>query len=101
MVLLYSNKTKDDILLKDELERFAKMNANFKLVHTLTRHSDEKNGPWEGKKGRITEELIRHAGFPEPSEDTIIGYCGPDAFNKTVVDLLTKMGYSKDMMYKF
>ena len=48
MTLLYTNKTKDDILLHRELESFGKENANFKLVHTLTRHSPEKHGEWNG-----------------------------------------------------
>ena len=100
MTLVYTNKTKKDILLERELETFAKENANFKLVHTLTRHS-EKDGEWTGLKGRITEEMLKQAGFPGPSEETLICYCGPAGFNKTVEELLAKMGYSKDMMHKF
>lgn len=101
MTLLYTNKTKDDILLHRELETFGKENANFKLVLTLTRHSPAKHGEWNGLQGRITEEMLKQAGLPAPSEETLICYCGPAAFNKTVEELLTKMGYTKDMMHKF
>jgi ferredoxin-NADP reductase len=39
--------------------------------------------------------------FLSPLVETLIGYCGPAGFNKTVEELLTKLGYSKDMIYKF
>jgi NAD(P)H-flavin reductase len=91
MVLLYSNKTKSDILLKDELDHFAQNNAEkIKIFHTLTRHSDDKDGEWGGLKGRLTVDMIKSCGFPEPSEETLIGFCGPAAFNKSVEDILLK-----------
>lgn len=69
--------------------------------HTLTRHVDT-DGDWQGVKGRITKELLAACKFPEPSEDTLIVYCGPPAFNKTIEEiLLNSMGYSKDMLHKF
>lgn len=38
IVMLYSNKTESDILLKEELEFYSKINAeHFKIFHTLTR----------------------------------------------------------------
>lgn len=102
MVLLYSNKTIDDILCKDDLEKFAKMNPeHFKLYHTLTRHDDTKHGVWTELKGRICEEILQKCNFPEPSPETLIVYCGPAGFNKTVEETLAKMGYTKDMMHKF
>lgn len=58
IVLLYSNKTKNDILVQTELEGFAKSNSNFKVVHTLTRHADSE-GVWTGLKGRISEDLVK------------------------------------------
>lgn len=61
MVLIYSNKTKDDILLKDELDELARTNPDhFKLFHTLTRHVDETQGEWIGLRGRVFAEMIAH-----------------------------------------
>ena len=45
--------------------------------------------------------MLKESNIPEPSEETLIGYCGPAGFNKTVEEMLTKMGYTKDMIYKF
>jgi NAD(P)H-flavin reductase len=96
--MIYSNKTKDDILIKDELERFSGSNLNFKLYHTLTRHDDAKYGAWLGLRGRISEEMLKNCNFPEPSEETLICFCGPREFNKTCEQILTKLGYTNDMI---
>ncbi len=45
--------------------------------------------------------MLISCGFPEPSAETLIAYCGPPGMNKTVEDILTKMGYTRDMMHKF
>jgi NAD(P)H-flavin reductase len=102
MVFIYSNKTKDDILLHEDLTEFQRTHGEYiSIHHTLTRHNDA-HGDWQGIKGRITKELLVECKFPEPSEDTLIAYCGPAAFNKTVEDiLLNTMGYTKDMLHKF
>ena len=100
--MLYSNKSKDDILLENELNELQLKNPdNLRIYHTLTRHSDESQGPWEGLRGRVTDEMLKQCRFPEPSEETLIVYCGPAAFNKTVETVLASLGYSKDMMHKF
>jgi cytochrome-b5 reductase len=102
MVMLYSNKTKTDILSKEELEHFERVNVtNLKIHHTLTRHNTETDGHWEGLSGRITAEMIKACGFPEPSPETLIVYCGPPGMNKTVEELMLKLGYTKDMLHKF
>ena len=99
MTLIYSNKTKDDILVKEELDNFARINSdNLKIIHTLTRHTE---GDWTGLTGRISAELLSICNFPEPSAETLIVYCGPAGMNKTVEEVLIKLGYSKDMMHKF
>lgn len=76
--MIYSNKTKDDILLKDELDRLLSMNNDkFALYHTLTRHNEEAHGKWDGLTGRVNSDMFKQCGFPEPSEETLILYCGP------------------------
>ena len=91
----------DDILVKEQLHGFEALNPKFKLHHTLTRHDELKHGEWKGFKGRVNEELIKGAGFPEPSPETLICHCGPAEFNKTVVEVLKGLGYTEDMIFKF
>jgi NAD(P)H-flavin reductase len=62
MSLLYVNKTKDDILAKEELDRFGSINPeNLKISHSLTRHNEEKHGVWDGLRGRITTDTLKAA----------------------------------------
>ena len=37
--LLYSNKTRNDILIEDKLKQLAAINPKLKIHHTLTRHN--------------------------------------------------------------
>lgn len=100
-MVLYSNKHKNDILLKDDLEEFTKINKNLKIYHTLTRHNEERDGEWNGFKGHVSAEMIKQCKFPEPSPETLIGMCGPSGLTKTCEDILKKLGYEKDMIHKF
>lgn len=52
--LLYSNRTKDDIAFRDEIDEMSEHNPNLEVVYTLT-------GPdtsWKGVTGRIDEEML-------------------------------------------
>ena len=40
IVFLCSNKTKNDMLLADQLENLCRINQNLKVFHTLTRHNE-------------------------------------------------------------
>ena len=93
--LLFSNKTKSDILCKDNIDELAlKFPNSFSAFHTLTRHNDEEHGEWDGLRGRITADMIKQAGFGEPADDVYVFICGPPEFNKHCRTLLTEMGYA-------
>lgn len=101
-VLLYSNKTKHDILVEDDLSGFQKINPDhLKVFHTLTRHNTEAHGEWRGLSGRISADILKECKFPEPGSDTLIAYCGPRAFNAAVEESLKSLGYTAEMMHKF
>lgn len=56
--LLFSNKTKNDILIGEQLEELQKINeSHLKVFHTLTRHN-EKDGSWDGLQGRVSYEML-------------------------------------------
>lgn len=55
-VLMYSTRTKDSILYKNEFDRLKKLNPNIKIVITLTREEHPEN--WDGEIGRINKEMI-------------------------------------------
>ena len=91
MTLLFTNKTKDDILCKTQLDELSKY-ENVKVFHTLTRHKEE-HGAWDGLQGRVSLEMLKKCGFPQPADDVYICFCGPKAMNNTVVEALKEGGY--------
>lgn len=58
--LIDSNKTKEDILCKDQIDDLVKKDGGkqFKVFHTLTRHDEAKHGKWDGMTGRVDLEML-------------------------------------------
>src|SRR5881296_939489 len=56
--LIYSNRSEDEILYRRELEALETQNARFRVLHTLTRTTDDG---WQGKTGRIDQKLLQEA----------------------------------------
>ncbi len=54
--LVYSNRSEDEIVYRDELEALEKQNRNFRVLQTLTRTTDDG---WRGRTGRIDRELLQ------------------------------------------
>ena len=73
---IYSNKTYDDIIFRDQLDAIAKANpAKVKLFHALTRVPADATLPPGYHRGRITADLLR-AAIPDPATAMIFA-CGP------------------------
>lgn len=71
--LIYANRSEEDILLRHELEAFARgYPKNFKLWYMLDHPSDD----WAYGKGYVTPDVMA-ARLPGPSSDTKIMLCGP------------------------
>lgn len=95
---LFSNKSKDDILCKGQLDQLAASNPNFHLFYTLTRHDDAKDGENPYLSGRVTYDMFKECGFPAPADDVFIATCGPKAFNATISGFLAENGYEEGEM---
>lgn len=75
ITLIYANVTIDDILLREDLEDFArKFPEKFKLVLVVEKTGED--GVWNGGVGFITEAMIREY-CPSPAKDIKILICGP------------------------
>lgn len=85
IILIYSNKTAEDIAFLGELTEIQKQNENLAIVHTLTR-SDSS----DYRTGRIDEKLIRE--IIDNIGGSIFYACGPPAFVDTVIVILKSMG---------
>src|SRR5436309_8950602 len=56
--LVYSNRNEDEIVYRPDLDSLEKQNAQFRVLHTLTRNADPK---WPGPTGRIDRRLVQEA----------------------------------------
>lgn len=87
--LILANRTEEDILLRKELETFArKYPRNFKLWYML----DQPPQKWAYGKGFVTQAVMT-AKLPAPSPDTKIMLCGPPGMVKAAQTALVSMGF--------
>jgi ferredoxin-NADP reductase len=87
MRLLYSSRTWDDVIYRDELEGL--VNGGLEVVHTLTR---ERPPGWTGYSRRIDAELLREVAFPAAEEPRVY-VCGSTRFVDAAADGLIEVGY--------
>ncbi|MBI2208457.1 hypothetical protein HYU50_03100 [Candidatus Woesearchaeota archaeon] len=92
--LIYSARTPDAIVYKEELENYKKKNPNYKFVFTITRPQPEHK--WNGRTGRIDEGLLR--GNIENIENTLFFVCGPLQFVKDTRAMLESLGAKKEQI---
>lgn len=93
IILLYSNKTKEEILFKDIFEKAEPL--GLKALYVLT---DKENLPkdWKGSAGHIDEQMIRKE---IPDYKTRIFYIsGPQSMVKIFEELLKSMKVSKNQI---
>jgi ferredoxin-NADP reductase len=87
--LLYSSRTAEDIIYRNELDRLAEYHDGFTVAHTLTRTAPVG---WEGKSGRVDRVMLAEFGF-QPPEQPQIFVCGPTLFVEAVADHLIRLGH--------
>lgn len=90
MHLVYANHAEDDILLREELDAWAKTHCDrFKVWYVV---GIAKEG-WQYSVGRITESIMREH-LPKSSSDALALTCGPPPMIEFAVQPnLEKMGY--------
>ena len=82
MVLLYSCKTEDSILFREELDEIREEHRKLSVIYTLT----QPQGKWNGVRGRIDGEMIRkHI----PDYSSRVSYIsGPPGMVESLVNVL-------------
>jgi ferredoxin-NADP reductase len=85
--LLYSSRTLQDVIYREELERVAEQGAGVQL--TLTRESPPG---WTGHRGRVDRNLLAEVAWP-PERRPLIYVCGPTAFVEAVAEALVAAGH--------
>ncbi|KAB8346137.1 hypothetical protein FH972_023183 [Carpinus fangiana] len=85
--LIYASQTEADILLRAELDAFARLHGEqFSVYYVLSKAPVG----WKGGVGRVTPELLKQR-FPDASKRNSVHLCGPpgmvDAAKEWLVDL--------------
>ncbi|KAI3332039.1 ferredoxin reductase-like protein [Xylariaceae sp. AK1471] len=89
--LIYANRTEEDILLRAELEAFArKYPRNLKLFYLL----DKPSPDWQGGVGYVTKELMAER-FPTANSDSKVLLCGPPGMVSAAKKALVGLGFQK------
>jgi ferredoxin-NADP reductase len=87
MRLLFSSRTLEDVIYREELEDLA--GNGFEVVHTLTR---EQPQDWSGYSRRIDDDLLRDVAWPAANEPKVF-VCGSTRFVDAGADGLVRLGY--------
>ncbi|XP_061360116.1 inducible nitrate reductase [NADH] 2-like [Gastrolobium bilobum] len=90
MHVVYANRTEDDILLREELDAWAKKHDRFKVWYVVQESIREG---WEYSVGFVTESILKEH-VPRASQDTLALTCGPPPMIQFAVQPnLEKLGY--------
>jgi ferredoxin-NADP reductase len=89
-LLLYSSRSLEDVIYREELARLAQTGDALRVVHTLTRAQPPG---WTGGARRIDREMLAEVGFP-PSARPHIFICGPTSLVESAGQLLLDLGYA-------
>jgi ferredoxin-NADP reductase len=90
--LLYSSRTWDAIIYRDELSRMAAADARFTVTHALTRETPPS---WTGQSRHVDGAMLRELALP-PSAQPDLYVCGPTPFVESVADALLGWGHSAE-----
>jgi ferredoxin-NADP reductase len=87
--LLYSSRSYEEIIYREELESLASRDASLEVIHTLTRSRPEA---WTGYHRRIDAGMLREVAW-SPDESPLAFVCGPTSFVEGVADALVSLGH--------
>ena len=90
--LLYSSRSLEDVIYRDELERLGSASDGLQVLHTLTRQAPSG---WRGFARRIDADMVREVAWQNESRPEAF-VCGPTPFVETAAELLVGAGYQPE-----
>ncbi len=87
--LLYSSRTLEDVIYREELDELAARRDGLEIFHTLTRTQPEG---WSGYGRRIDAEMLGEVAWPARDAPQVF-VCGSTRFVDTAADGLVALGY--------
>jgi ferredoxin-NADP reductase len=92
--LVYSSRSHEDIIYRDELARLAAAVDGLDVVHVLTR---SRPADWTGESRRIDADMLARLSFP-PSERPLVYICGPTSLVETAARTLVTLGHDRRLI---
>jgi len=90
--LLYSSRTYEEIIFREELDRSAAADGDLKVDYTLTR---SQSPGWQGYSRRIDRGMLEEVAWA-PEEHPLIFICGPTPLVESVATLCVELGYTPE-----
>ena len=87
--LLFSSRSYEEIIYRDELEDLAARDDSLEVIHTLTRSRPEN---WSGYDRRIDAEMLAEVAW-SPDESLLAFVCGPTPLVEAVGSALVGLGH--------
>jgi ferredoxin-NADP reductase len=87
--LLYSSRTREDVIFREELERLAAAGDGLTVTHALT---GAQPPGWAGYARRIDAVMLEQVGW-RPGERPLIYVCGPTRLVEAVAGDLVALGH--------
>ena len=92
--LLYSSRSWDDIIYRDELTRLTEKDKTLEVVHTLTRDHPQA---WTGFRRRIDRAMLAEIAWPSTEKPRIF-VCGPTPLVESVAATLVDLGHQPSLV---
>lgn len=89
LTMLYSSKTWDHVIYRDELVGLEEEMPALKVMHTLTRVNGHD---WHGYRGRISRQMIQECVNLGDAPRTMFYICGPPAMVDLSAGILAEAG---------
>jgi ferredoxin-NADP reductase len=94
VLLLYSSRTFEDIIYREELDQMAARNDGLRVVYTLTRGQPPG---WSGGDRRIDRSMLASVG-PSVTARPRIFICGPTSLVESAAQSLLELGYERNFI---
>ena len=92
--LLYSSRTFEDIIYREELSNLAGKGDGLTVAHTLTR---ARPAGWAGYSRRIDQSMLAEVGFPASARPRVF-VCGPTSLVESASQLLLGLGHERSLI---
>ncbi|HLM61040.1 MAG TPA: ferredoxin reductase [Pyrinomonadaceae bacterium] len=90
--LLYSSRSDEDIIYRQELDRLSQNDPSLRVIHTLTRRQPPN---WTGYKRRIDRAMLAETAW-QTTEVPHAFVCGPTLLVETIATYLLELGFGAE-----